>query len=141
MQCAALVNSDNLFGKQATRRTKMIKKTFAATLVFFVCGVCASAQAGYRTEVKVLPHQTPNVFLVEFRIIDAKDGKILSSPKLTLKAGAEGRVEICDKDNGMICTAIIKEKEGEIETTTTVIIKEKGIEKLNHTHVTTIKKK
>jgi len=108
-------------------------------------GGCMTAQDGYRTEATVTPGTEAHQYVVQFKITDvAKDGKtdILSTPKVTVKAGKEAKITVADKkeQNGVFCTALVKESEGGIEAVTTVVVKEKGTEKLNTTQSVTLKK-
>jgi len=103
-----------------------------------VLGACMTAQAGFRTETTVTPGTEAHQYVVQFKITDvAKDGKtdVLSTPKVTLKAGQESKITVADEkeQNGVFCTALVKEIEGGIEAVTTVVVKEKGTEKLSTT--------
>jgi hypothetical protein len=123
-----------------------MKKAMTAAMVGLFLGVCVSAQAGYRTEVKVTPSAEPHHFVVEFKIIQAEKGgktDVLSAPKMVVKAGEEGQVKIVGDEKeqtGVFCTALVKETNGGIETTTSVTVKEKGSEKLNHSQTTAMSK-
>ena len=122
-----------------------MKRTITAAVLGLVLGACVSAQAGYRTEVKVTPSTEPHQFVVEFKIIQAdKDGKtdVLSAPKLVVKSGEEGRAIIADEkeESGVFCTALVKETDAGVEATTTVTVKEKGTEKLSSAQSITMKK-
>jgi hypothetical protein len=46
----------------------------------------------------------------------------------------------CSLPHGVFCTAIVKETDGAIEAVTTVIVKDKGTEKLNASQTVTLKK-
>jgi hypothetical protein len=121
-----------------------MKKVMMAVAVL-ILGACMTAEAGYRTETTVAPGTEAHQYVVHFKITDvAKDGKtdVLSTPKVTVKAGQEGKITVADEkeQNGVFCTAHVKESEGGIEAVTTVVVKEKGIEKLNTTQSVTLKK-
>jgi hypothetical protein len=108
-------------------------------------GACMTAQAGYRTETTVVPGTEAHQYVVQIKIIDvAKDGKtdVLSAPKVTVKADEEGKITVGDEkeQNGVFCTALVKEIEGGIEAVTTVVVKEKGTEKLSTAQSVTLKK-
>ena len=108
-------------------------------------GACMTAQAGYRTEATVTPGAEAHQYVVQIKITEvAKDGKtdVLSAPILVVPAGKEGKITAADEkeQNGVFCTALVKEIEGGIEAVTTVVVKEKGIEKLNTTQSVTLKK-
>jgi hypothetical protein len=108
-------------------------------------GACMTAQAGFRTETTVAPGAEAHQYVVQVKIIDvAKDGKtdVLSAPILIVKAGQEGKITVADEkeQNGVFCTALVKEIEGGIEAVTTVVVKEKGAEKLSTTQSVTLKK-
>ena len=110
-----------------------------------VLGACMTAQAGYRTETTVVPGTEAHQYVVQIKIIDvAKDGKmdVLSAPKVTVKAGEEGKINVGDEkeQNGIFCTALVKEVEGGIEAVTAVVVKEKGTEKLSTAQSVTLKK-
>jgi hypothetical protein len=115
------------------------------TVMGLVLGVCISAQAAYRTEVKVTPSTEPHLFVVEFKIVDvAKDGKmtVLSAPKMAVKADQEGKINVVNEkeESGVFCTALVKETDDSVEVTTTVIVKDKGLEKLNNAQIVTLKR-
>lgn len=110
-----------------------------------VLGACVTAQAGYRTEASVTPCTETHQYVAKFRITDvAEDGKtdVLAAPQATVKAGEEGKISMIDEkeQNGVICTALVKEIEGGIEAVITVVVREKGTEKLNTTQTVTLKK-
>jgi hypothetical protein len=80
-----------------------------------VLGACVTAPAGHRTEVTVTPGTEAHHYVVQFRIMDAaRDGKtvVLSAPGLVVKAGEAGKVTVGDEkeQNGVLCTALVKEK-------------------------------
>ena len=119
-----------------------------------ILGACITAQAGYRTEVVVRPvdkagnpslSSEEHQFEVQFKIIEvAKDGttNLLSTPKVATIAGQEAQIKVGDEkeENGVFCTALVKEVDGGIEAITTVVVKEKGIEQLNTAQTITVKK-
>jgi hypothetical protein len=95
-----------------------------------------SAQAAYRTETVVKPGQAPHQYLVEIKVTDVqRDGRtdVLTAPKLVVKAGEEGRIVVGDAkgENGVFCTALVRETAVGLEALTTIVVKEKGAEKLN----------
>ena len=108
-------------------------------------GACMTVQAGYRTETTVVPGTEAHQYVVQIKIIDvAKDGKIdvLSAPQLTVKVGEEGKITVADEkeQDGIFCTALVKEIEGGIEAVITVVVKEEGTEKLSTAQSVTLKK-
>jgi len=120
-------------------------KKWIMAVAGLVLGACVTAQAGYRTETVVTPGADAHQYVVQFKIMDvAKDGKtdVLSAPKLVVKAGEEGKITVADEkeQDGVFCTALVKEIEGGIEAVTTVVVKAKGAEKLNTTQTVTLKK-
>ncbi len=120
-----------------------MNKLMMAVACLFL-GACAMARAEYRTEVIVTPGPVAQQYVVQFKIMDVtKGGKsVLSTPKITVKTGEEGKVSIADaKDqDGVLCTVLVKEIEGGIEAVTTVLVKEEGAEKLNTTQTVVVKK-
>ena len=65
-----------------------------------ILGACMTAQAGCRTETTVGPGTEAHQYDVQSKIIDvAKDGKsdVLSTPKVTVKAGEEGKITMGDE--------------------------------------------
>ncbi len=86
----------------------------------------------YGVKLKVAPVEgVENQFVVEFRISEkASDGKenLLSAPKIMLLAGNEGVIKVVDdgERNGVICTATVTPKEGELRVDTLVTIKRDG---------------
>ncbi len=110
-----------------------------------ILGACMTAQAGYRTETTVEPGAEAHQYVVQTKLIEvSKDGKtdVLSAPKLTVKAGEEAKINVGDEKerSGVFCTALVKEIEGGIEAVTTVVVKEKGTEKLSTAQSVTLKK-
>lgn len=121
-----------------------MQKVVLAVAGLVVCA-CMTAQAGYRTETTVAPGAGAHQYVVQTKIIEvAKDGKteVLSAPELTVKAGEEGTITVADekKQDGVFCTALVKEIEGGLEVVTTVVVKEKGTEKLSTAQTVTLKK-
>lgn len=114
-------------------------------VVGLVLGACVTAQAGYRTEAVVTPATEAHQYVVQFKIMDvAKDGMtdVLSAPKLVVKVGEEGKINVSDEkeQDGLFCTALVKEIEGGIVAITTVVVKAKGAEKLSTCQTVTLKK-
>ena len=117
-----------------------------------VLGACMTVQAGYRTETTVVPTETTVVpgaaerqYVVEIKIIEvAKDGKtdVLCTPRIIVTSGKESKIIVGDEkeQNGVFITPLVKEIEGGIEAVITVVVKEKGIEKLSTTQSVTLKK-
>ena len=108
-------------------------------------GACLTAQAGYRTETTVAPGTEAHQYVVKIKIIDVvKDGKmdVVSAPTVTVKAGEEGKIIVGDEkeQSGVFCTVLVKEIEGGIEAVTTVVVREKGTEKLSTAQSVTLKK-
>ena len=114
-------------------------------VVGLILCACMTVQAEYRTETTVVPGAEAHQYVVQIKVSEvAKDGKtdILSAPKVALKAGKEGKITVGDEkeQNGVFCTALVKEIEGGIEAVTTIVVREKGIEKLNTAQSVTLKK-
>jgi len=121
-----------------------MKKAMLA-VVGFVLGACVTAQAGYRTETSVAPATEAQQYVVQIKIIEvAEDGEtdVLTAPKLTVKAGEEGKVVLGDEpeENGVFCTALVTEIEDGIEVVTTITVKEEGKEELSTAQTVTVKK-
>ncbi|MBI5723568.1 MAG: FecR domain-containing protein [Planctomycetes bacterium] len=124
-------------------KAKMAGNKMITAMVGLLLGTSVSAQAGYRTEVKVAPSTEPHQFVVECKIIDlGRGGKTVSMPKIVVIAGLEGQIKIEDeqKQSGVFCTAIVKETDSGIEATIAVTLKENGEEKLNSSQIVTMKK-
>ncbi len=105
-----------------------MKMIIMAGLAGVVLGACVSSQPGYRTEARVIPGPEDHQYVVQFKITDvAKNGKadVLAAPKLVVKAGEEAKIAIADgnEQNGVFCTALVKEAEGSIEVVTTLTVK------------------
>ena len=114
-------------------------------LAGLILGACLTAEAGYKTETTVTPGTKANEYVVQITISTvAKDGtaEVLSTPKITVKAGQEGKLTVADEkeQDGVFCTALVKEVNGSLQADTTVVVKEKGAEKLNTTQSVTLKK-
>ena len=115
-------------------------------LVFgvLVCAGCATTQRSYKTDVSITPSSVPHEYIVEYKIAEisknisgaSNEENVnihVSMPKLAVRAGQEGRLKVCDSNeqNGVICTARVKENADGIETVVSIIVKEKGRETLS----------
>ena len=117
-----------------------------------VVGRLPSPPAGYRTDVTVTPADEPHAYFVNFRIIEAgKDGKdtAVMVPRLLLKAGAQGQAKLVvgewvDADGAtrsesmVVCTARVQETVTGLDVTTNIVLKVKGVEKLNTSHTVSL---
>ena len=82
----------------------------------------APAQAGtggdnYKMETSVEGTTTPHQYTVAIKIHHSPDGKkwdVLSAPRITVRAGQEGKIEIKDDktSNGVECTVLVNEAAG-----------------------------
>lgn len=114
-------------------------------MIIAIMAACITAEAAYRTETVIVPNAEAHHYTAQITIIDvSKDGKkdVLSAPKVIVKAGEEGTVTIGDekKQNGIFCTVLVTEIAEQIEAKTTILVKEKGEEKLSSEQRVTIKK-
>lgn len=124
----------------------------ALALGVLICAGCATTQRSYKTDMRITPGGIPHEYIVEYKItkifknlsgVSKEEGEnILSSPKLTVTAGREGQVKVCDsaEQNGVICTALVKENAEGIEAVGSIIVKEKGQEILSSSQNIIIKK-
>lgn len=125
------------------KEIKNMSKALIATVVGIILSICVSAQAGYQTNVKVAPSTVPQLFDVSFKITEVReDGKteILYTPMMRVTVGQEGSAKIMDSEDksGILCTALVKETDGAFEATTTVTIKDNGMEKLSISQSVTV---
>ncbi|MEI6210143.1 MAG: hypothetical protein WCR06_00825 [bacterium] len=117
----------------------MKKRMIVLALAGIVCGGCATTQQSYRTEVTVRCADAPQQYIVEFKVIQARthgqksETDFLSAPTITIKAGEEEEIKVCDEGehNGVFCKALIKNEGGTINAATTVIVKTRDREALN----------
>jgi hypothetical protein len=115
------------------------------TLAGLILCTCINAHAGYRTEATVTPGTDAHQYVVQFKIMDVEnDGKtkVLATPLIVVQAGKEGTISVYKEkeESGLFCTALVNETEGGIEAVTTVVVKEKGTEKLSTAQSVTVKK-
>ncbi len=106
---------------------------------------CATTQKSYQTTTAVSPAGQPQQYMVEFKIRETgEDGKqnVLSAPRVTVKAGQEGQIKVCGEkeENGVFCTALVKETANGVEVHTTVTVKEDGTKVLNTLQKTVVTK-
>ena len=125
--------------KEAVERNAgRFQKTAAVLVAALICAIvagCAAAPRSYRTSAAVAPSGEPHIYTVDFSISHVgEDGetRVLSSPRISVKAGQEGQIMICDEDgrNGYSCTALVTEREDGIEAVTRITVKEEGEEEL-----------
>jgi hypothetical protein len=120
-------------------------KMTSMIIVLFALVGCSTAQrschlrsqASYEVTTKVVSTKQLE-YLVSFTIDQIlADGKVneLWKPKILVLAGDKGTIEILDENdqNGVICSALVKEEAHGLEAFTTVVVKENGIETLNST--------
>jgi hypothetical protein len=114
-----------------------------ATIMVTGCAPRPAAKS-YETTVTVKPVSNQRYAVDVSIVATGEDGKqdILSTPGITLAPGEEGQVNVpSDKEgNGLFCTMLIIEKQGKVEALTTVVINEDGIEVLNNSQKTVIKR-
>ena len=103
---------------------------------------CATTERSYQTSATVTPAGQPHQYTVEFRITEVGREKVLNAPRVTVNAGQEGQIRVCDEkeDNGVFCTALVTETESGLEALTTVTVKADGKETLSSSQTTIIKK-
>ena len=107
-----------------------------AALAGLMLGGCATAPHSYRTDVKVSPTASPHQYKVDFNLAEVgPDGAAttMSSPSITLNAGKEGQISVCDdqEKDGLFCKALVKENKDSVEVSTRVMLKAKGRETFN----------
>jgi hypothetical protein len=130
-----------------------MKTTISAlALGVLICTGCATTQRSYKTDLRIIPGNVFHTYVVEYKItetskslsgtIEQENANILSVPALTVFAGREGQMKVCDpaEQNGVICTALVKENDEGIEAVTSVLVKEKGRTILNSLDNISIKK-
>lgn len=118
-------------------------KTLLITTLIGLSYGCATAPISYETKTEVKPIQgSQHQYVINFRLAeDRGDGRPLVSlaePKIVLTAGEEGTVELSDesKENGVFCTFVVTEKENQIETKVTTLLKRKGKEAFRGSNIT-----
>lgn len=115
----------------------------AVVLACLMASGCATAQKSYHTTTTVSPAGQQQ-YTVGWTITSTEeDGSenVLSSPRVTLQAGKEGKIEVCNEteENGVFCTALVKKTTQGLEALTTVTIKEDGKTTLNTSQKTVVK--
>ena len=110
-----------------------------------ICAGCGAPRRLYRTEATVAPAPTAHHYTVEFRIAElGRDGKavVLSAPRLTVKAGQDGQIKVCDARewNGIFCSARVDESDAAVQATTTVVVRSRGKATVNNAQTITVKR-
>lgn len=119
-----------------------MKKGMAVlALVGVLCAGCARGDrsCSYRTDVLVRPSDTPQQYVVEFKVLRARPDRpesetdLLAAPKLTVRAGHEAEVKVCDEkeENGFFCKALVKEDGAAVNAVTRTVVKVAGKETHN----------
>jgi len=116
--------------------------TLAFALAALLFAGCATTQKSYQTTTTVSPAGLKQ-YAIDMTIqATGEDGKqdVLSTPKITVIAGKEGQIRVCDEreENGVICTVLVEEKENSLETLTTILVKEDGKTMLNTSQKTLV---
>jgi len=117
---------------------QIMKKLISAIILgAFICSGCINTAKIYRTTTTISQEKQAHQYMVEFKIKEIKGEKenIIAVPKIMVKAGKEGKIEVRnDKlNNELFCTVLITEFEKGIEANTEVIIWTKGEELFNNT--------
>jgi hypothetical protein len=126
--------------RQPRKEIRTMKKGIAGlALLGSLCAGCATTQQSYTTDVTVWRSDTPQQYVVEFKVsktpLQGTKGEtdLLSAPKMTVKAGQEAEIKVCDEkeDNGVFCKALVKEDGAGVNASTRVVVKAGGRETLN----------
>jgi len=117
-----------------------MKKGIAGlALLGIMCAGCATTQPSYTTDVTVRRADTPQEYVVEFKVSKTQlqetkgETELLSAPKMTVKVGQEAEMKVCDEkeENGVFCKALVKEDGAGVNAATRVVVKVAGREALN----------
>ena len=116
----------------------------AVVLAAAMVAGCATTQKSYQTRITVAPagQQRYTVGMTIQATAENGEQDVLSTPKITVPAGEEGRIKVGDEkeENGVFCTVLVEEKANGLETRTTVIVKEDGKTMLNTSQTTLVEK-
>jgi hypothetical protein len=126
----------------------MQKAIVGLALLGVMCAGCATTQPSYTTDITVRRSDTPQQYVVEFKVsktqLQGTKGAtdLLSAPKMTVKAGQEGEIKVCDdnENNGVFCKALIKEDAAGVNAATRIVVKVAGMETLNSAQNMTLAK-
>ncbi len=101
--------------------------TLAIVLAAIMVAGCATTQKSYQTTTTVSPAGQQQYTVGMTIQATGEDGKqdVLSTPKITVLAGTEGRITVGDEkeENGVFCTVLIEEKDNRLEALTTILVK------------------
>jgi type II secretory pathway component GspD/PulD (secretin) len=116
----------------------------AGVLATVMVAGCVTTQKSYQTTTTVTP-AGQGQYTVGWTIQATEENgnqSILSTPTVTVPAGTEGEIKVCDEkqQDGVFCTALVNETPNGLETLTTVTVKEKGKTTLNTSQKTLVKK-
>jgi len=117
--------------------------TLAIAFACVIASGCATTQRSYQTTTTVSP-AGPQQYTIGWTIQEAEDNgneNVLSTPRITVQAGTEGNIKVCDKseENGVFCTALVNKTTHGLEALTTVTIKKDGQTTLNTSQKTIVK--
>jgi uncharacterized lipoprotein YajG len=116
--------------------------TLAVVLAAMMVAGCATTKKSYQTTTTVSPAGQQQYTVGMTIQATGKDGKqdVLSTPKITVSVGKEGRITVGDEKevNGVFCTVLVEENANRLETLTTIIVKEDGKTMLNTSQKTLV---
>jgi hypothetical protein len=109
----------------------------------FIAG-CAAAPKSYETGAIVTPADQPHIYTVDFSIsrIEGDTIVLLSAPRLSVRAGEEGKIVVRDQSgrNSFTCSAHVFETNDGYEAVTKVAVTSDGREELRNTQTVCVKR-
>lgn len=100
-----------------------------AILLIGMLAGCTSPKVAYRSKATLTPEPGAGHYDVVFTIEDVSDPgnpSMVSSPRLRVLKGKEGRISVGDATSGITCTALVDDAFGKPEAQTIVSIKKDG---------------
>lgn len=125
------------------RKTVIALVLATAFSMFIQAGDRKETRTPTRTETKVSPAAEPGEYLVEINIIgtDVKGWENrIAAPRLTLRTGQKGTLEVGDGNNGIQCSAQVDDLLGKTEATVSVRVTQKGLDTYNATQTMVVSK-
>jgi ABC-type uncharacterized transport system auxiliary subunit len=90
---------------------------------------CTTPKRAYKINTKVSPAKEQGQYCVDFTLADVTvpdRPKVLSSPRVTVSQGEQGKVFVGDTFSGVECSVIINKLSKGLEANTAIAITEKG---------------
>jgi hypothetical protein len=108
----------------------MMCRTWLPLMLLAALAGCEAKPLALKTELSVVPGSEPGTYAVEARVVDMATGTPICSPKLIVKEGQRGQMNLNDKETRTVVTALVERPKGHEETKVdaTVTIEKKNVD-------------